>query len=119
MEKLWREFPRIHFHSCPFVKFGSKIKSVSISAHPWLNCAVLLGNGKSRTGFPERLGCRSSIFGHSVFKPEEHITLWRRIGDAVVDDRAEIIAPRRRGEIGVGLQCPSGDCLIPRYNCLA
>src|ERR1039457_7295507 len=72
MEKLWREFPRIHFHSCPFVKFGSKIKSVSICAHPWLNCAVLLGNGKSRTGFPERLGCRSSIFGHSVFRSEEH-----------------------------------------------
>jgi hypothetical protein len=44
-----------------------------------------------------------------LFQSEEEISLGRSIGHAGVDDLAEVVAPRRRGEIGVGLQCPAGD----------
>ena len=49
-----------------------------------------------------------------LFQPEKHIPLGRCIRHAIVDDAAEVIAPRRGGEIGVGLQRPAGDGWRPR-----
>src|ERR1035441_9727861 len=52
--------------------------------------------------------------GTLFLQPEEQIPLGRRIGDAVVDNGAGIITPRRGGEIGVGLQRPTGRRWRPR-----
>ena len=60
--------------------------------------------------FPFQPGVTAFIF--LLLQPEKQISLGRCIGDAVVDDGAEIVAPGRRGEIGVGLQRPAGHGIL-------
>src|ERR1039458_3829131 len=66
--------------------------------------------------FDSRFQSGATAFIFLLLQPEKQISLGRRIRDAVVDDGAEIVAPSRRGEIGVGLQCPAGHGWRPRHD---